>query len=73
MPYRRAKSGFGVMLHKDLLKQNIDGEALLWAGERLQRRPETRKILLVISDGAPIDTSTMSANRQNYLVAICTR
>ena len=56
------------MLHKDLLKQNIDGEALLWAGERLQRRPETRKILLVISDGAPIDTSTMSANRQNYLV-----
>ena len=69
VPYRRAKSGFGVMLHKDLLKQNIDGEALLWAGERLQRRPETRKILLVISDGAPIDTSTMSANRQNYLVA----
>ena len=68
VPYRRAKSGFGVMLHKDLLKQNIDGEALLWAGERLQRRPETRKILLVISDGAPIDTSTMSANRQNYLV-----
>lgn len=68
MPYRRARSGFGLMLHKDLLKQNIDGEALLWATERLQRRPEERKILLVISDGAPIDTSTMSANRENYLI-----
>lgn len=68
VPYRRARSGFGIMLHKDLLKQNIDGEALLWACARLQRRPETRKILLVISDGAPIDTSTMSANRENYLI-----
>ena len=68
VPYRRARSGFGLMLHKDLLKQNIDGEALLWANERLQKRPEERKILLVISDGAPIDTSTMSANKENYLV-----
>ena len=68
VPYRRARPGFGLMLHKDLLKQNIDGEALLWANERLQRRPEERKILLVISDGAPIDTSTMSANKENYLV-----
>lgn len=66
--YRRARSGFGVMLHKDLLKQNIDGEALLWASERLRHRPEERKILLVISDGAPIDTSTQSANRENYLI-----
>ena len=68
VPYRRARAGFGLMLHKELLKQNIDGEALLWANERLQRRPEERKILLVISDGAPIDTSTMSANKENYLV-----
>ena len=68
VPYRRAREGFGVMLHKELLKQNIDGEALLWANERLQRRPEERKILLVISDGAPIDTSTMSANKDNYLI-----
>ncbi len=66
-PYRRAKSGLGLMLHKDLLKQNIDGEALLWASQRLLTRPEERKILLVISDGAPIDTSTMTANRQDYL------
>ena len=56
------------MLHKDLLKQNIDGEALLWACGRLQHRPERRKILLVISDGAPIDTSTMAANDGNFLI-----
>jgi len=55
------------MLHKDLLKQNIDGEALLWAYKRLQRRPERRKILLVISDGAPVDTSTITANDKNLL------
>ena len=67
-PYRRCKMNFGVMLMKDLLKQNIDGESLLWAYNRLVRRPENRKILIVISDGAPIDTSTMSANPQNYLV-----
>lgn len=67
-PYRRARPGFGLMLHSDLLKQNIDGEALLWANSRMMRRPEERKILLVISDGAPIDTSTMSANVDNYLI-----
>jgi len=66
-PYRRARRGFGLMLHKDLLKQNIDGEALLWAYKRLQRRPERRKILLVISDGAPVDTSTITANDKNLL------
>lgn len=68
MPYRRARKNFGLMLHKDLLKQNIDGEALLWAHERLLRRPEQRRILMVISDGAPIDTSTMSANDKNFLI-----
>lgn len=67
-PYRRARRCFGLMLQKDLLKQNIDGEALLWAWERLRRRPERRKILLVISDGAPIDTSTMAANDGNFLI-----
>ena len=67
-PYRRARRCFGLMLHKDLLKQNIDGEALLWACGRLQHRPERRKILLVISDGAPIDTSTMAANDGNFLI-----
>lgn len=67
-PYRRSRMNFGVMLMKDLLKQNIDGESLLWAHNRLTRRPEKRKILIVISDGAPIDTSTMAANPQNYLV-----
>ncbi len=67
-PYRRCRMNFGVMLMKDLLKQNIDGESLLWAHNRLIRRPERRKILIVISDGAPIDTSTMAANPQNYLV-----
>jgi len=55
------------MLNKDILKQNIDGESLLWAVKRLAIRPEARKILLVISDGAPLDSSTMSANPNNYL------
>ena len=67
-PYRAARKSFGLMLHKELLKQNIDGEALLWAHQRLLKRPEQRKILMVISDGAPIDTSTMMANPKNYLV-----
>lgn len=67
-PYRRSRMNFGVMLMKDLLKQNIDGESLLWAYQRLLRRPENRKVLIVISDGAPIDTSTMAANRTNFLV-----
>ena len=56
------------MLQNELLKQNIDGEALLWAHKRIQNRPEERKLLLVISDGAPVDTSTMSANIDNYLI-----
>ncbi len=67
-PYRSARKGLGLMLRKDLLKQNIDGEALLWAQSRLAKRPEQRKVLMVVSDGAPIDTSTMSANAENLLV-----
>jgi len=66
--YRNSRKGLGLMLRGDILKQNIDGEALLWAHSRLVRRPEQRKILMMISDGAPIDTSTMSANPKNYLV-----
>ena len=68
VPYRRARAEFGLMLQNELLKQNIDGEALLWAHKRIQNRPEERKLLLVISDGAPVDTSTMSANKDNYLI-----
>jgi len=67
-PYRSARKGLGLMLRGDILKQNIDGEALLWAQSRIRRRPEQRKIIMMISDGAPIDTSTMSANPGNYLV-----
>lgn len=67
-PYRRARMNFGVMLRKDLLKQNIDGESLLWAYNRLMQRSEIRKVLIVISDGAPIDTSTLAANHENYLI-----
>ena len=55
------------MLREGLLKENIDGEALLWAQSRLMARPEQRKILMVISDGAPVDDSTLSANQGNYL------
>jgi len=68
VPYRTARKGLGLMLRGDILKQNIDGEALLWAQSRIKRRPEQRKIIMMISDGAPIDTSTMSANPGNYLV-----
>ncbi len=67
-PYRRGRRGIGLMLRSELLKQNIDGEALLWANQRLTRRSEQRKILMVISDGAPLDTSTMAANKQNILI-----
>ncbi len=67
-PYRRARRGIGLMLRSELLKQNIDGEALLWANQRLARRGEQRKILMVISDGAPLDTSTMAANQENILI-----
>ncbi len=67
-PYRRARRGIGLMLRSELLKQNIDGEALLWANQRLAKRSEQRKIIMVISDGAPLDTSTMAANKQNILI-----
>ena len=66
-PWRRAKSNLGLMLREGLLKENIDGEALLWAHQRLIARPEDRRILMVISDGAPVDDSTLSANPNNYL------
>ena len=55
------------MLREDLLKENIDGEALLWAHERLERRTESRRILMVISDGVPLDEATLSANPGSYL------
>jgi len=69
VPYRTARKGLGLMLRGDILKQNIDGEALMWAHSRIVRRPEQRKIIMMISDGAPIDASTMSNNPENYLVA----
>jgi len=67
MPLRRARRNLGLMLREGLLKENIDGEAVLWAHERLLARPEQRRILMVISDGAPVDDSTLSVNRSNYL------
>ena len=67
VPWRRARRRLGVMLHPDLLKENIDGEGLLWAHARLVARPETRRILMVISDGAPVDDSTISANDRTFL------
>ena len=66
-PYRHARKGLGLMMREGLLKENIDGEALLWAHSRLLARPEERRILLVISDGAPVDDSTASANGGTYL------
>lgn len=66
-PWRRARRNLGLMMREGLLKENIDGEALIWAHERLQGRPEQRRILMVISDGAPVDDSTLSANVGNYL------
>jgi len=66
-PWRRARPNIGIMLKEGLLKENIDGEALIWAHARLARRPEKRKILMVISDGAPVDDSTLSANNSGYL------
>jgi len=65
--WRRARKYFGAMLKEGLLKENIDGEALTWSHDRLIKRNEERKILIVISDGAPVDDSTLSANRENYL------
>jgi cobaltochelatase CobT len=67
MPLRRARKNLGLMLREGLLKENIDGEALLWAHQRLIARPEQRKILMVISDGAPVDDSTLSVNPASFL------
>jgi cobaltochelatase CobT len=66
-PWRRARKNLGLMLREGLLKENIDGEALMWAYRRLLHRPEHRRILMVISDGAPVDDSTLSVNPGNYL------
>ena len=66
-PWRRTHKNLGLMLREGILKENIDGEALLWAHERLLARREQRRILMVISDGAPVDDSTLSANSGNYL------
>jgi cobaltochelatase CobT len=66
-PYRHSRRNLGLMMREGLLKENIDGEALLWAHQRLLARPEERRILMVISDGAPVDDSTASANGGTYL------
>ncbi|MYM55730.1 cobaltochelatase subunit CobT [Thalassovita mangrovi] len=66
-PMRRSKANLGLMMKEGLLKENIDGEALEWAHRRMLARPEQRKILMVISDGAPVDDSTLSVNPANYL------
>ena len=65
--WRRGRKNLGLMLREGLLKENVDGEALMWAQNRLNKRPEQRKILMVISDGAPVDDSTLSTNSTNYL------
>lgn len=66
-PWRRARRNLGLMMREGLLKENIDGEALMWAHQRLLGRPEHRKIMMMISDGAPVDDSTLSVNPGNYL------
>ena len=66
-PWRRARRNLGLMMREGLLKENIDGEALDWAHKRLLARPVQRKILMMISDGAPVDDSTLSVNAGNYL------
>jgi cobaltochelatase CobT len=66
-PWRRARRNLGLMMKEGLLKENIDGEALIWAHQRLLGRPEQRRILMVISDGAPVDDSTLSVNTGHYL------
>ncbi|TCD13742.1 cobaltochelatase subunit CobT [Oricola cellulosilytica] len=66
-PWRRARRNLGLMMREGLLKENIDGEALTWAYRRLAMRPEQRRILMMISDGAPVDDSTLSVNPGNYL------
>jgi len=66
-PWRRARRNLGLMMREELLKENIDGEALIWAHNRMVVRPEYRKILMVISDGLPVDNSTLLVNPSNYL------
>jgi cobaltochelatase CobT len=66
-PWRRSRRNLDLMMREGLLKENIDGEALTWAHERLLGRPESRRILMMISDGAPVDDSTLSVNPGNYL------
>jgi cobaltochelatase CobT len=66
-PWRRARKNLGLMMREGLLKENIDGEALDWAHKRLLARTEQRRILMMISDGAPVDDSTLSVNPGNYL------
>ena len=66
-PWRQAKNNMGLMLKEGLLKENIDGEALKWAYNKMNRRKEDRKILMIISDGAPVDDSTLSTNTSDYL------
>ncbi|OUI77650.1 cobalt chelatase [Commensalibacter intestini] len=68
-PWRHARKNLGLMLQEGLLKENIDGESLHWAWQRLRVRPEKRKILMIISDGAPVDDSTLSSNNPEYLEA----
>lgn len=67
LPWRRCRTNLGLMMREELLKENIDGEALLWAYNRIVHRPEDRKILMVISDGLPVDNSTLLVNPSNYL------
>jgi len=67
MPWRQAKNNMGLMLKEGLLKENIDGEALKWAYNKISKRKEERKILMIISDGAPVDDSTLSTNSSDYL------
>ena len=67
MPWRRSRTNLGLMMREELLKENIDGEALLWAHNRIAGRNEDRKILMVISDGLPVDNSTLLVNPSNYL------
>ena len=66
-PWRRCKRNLGLMMREELLKENIDGEALIWAHNRLIVRPEHRKVLMVVSDGLPVDNSTLLVNPSNYL------
>ena len=67
MPWRRARRNLGLMMREGLLKENIDGEALTWAHARMLARPEQRRIIMMISDGAPVDDSTLSVNYGTYL------